>query len=60
VSRAHRKLNVGDTTAAFELGPDVNYYTINVPLNYHADVSKSSLVPVGLIIQTNKISVMAE
>jgi len=43
--------------SSIELGPDVNYCTINVPLNYRADVSESSLVPVGLIIQANKISV---
>ena len=46
--------------SSIALGPDVNYSTINVPLNYRADVSKSSLVPVGLIIQVNKISVMVE
>jgi len=61
MSGVHRKRNVGGTiTAALDLGPDVNYCTINVPLNYSADVSKSSLVPVGLIIQVNKISVMVE
>lgn len=46
--------------SSIELGPDVNYGTINVPLNYRADVSMSSLVPVGLITQANKISVMVE
>jgi len=60
MSGVHRKRNVCGTTTAAELGPDVNDYTINVPLNYRADVSKSSLVPVGLIIQANKISVMVE
>ena len=46
--------------SSIEVGPDVNYCTTNVPLNYRADVSKSSLVPVGLIFQANKISVMVE
>jgi hypothetical protein len=46
--------------SSFELGPDVKYQTIDGPPNDHADVSKLSLAPVGLVIQANEISAMVE